>query len=113
MKLTFLPFLRTNRQVYGGRPLTGNLSNVILSLRRILRYQPTTWDPSLCLLRVTPPLRCLDDGLVAIFLFQQLLVVLVVFEVFEARRRAVDHANTGHAFEQSAAKGYGLAIFQE
>src|SRR5437899_2293122 len=89
MKLTFLPFLRTNRQVYGGRPLTGNLSNVILSLRRILRYQPTTWDPSLCLLRVTPPLRCLDDGLVAIFLFQQLLVVLVAWKDAAARKLSV------------------------
>src|SRR5216683_5156670 len=96
MKLT-LPTLPqdTNRQVYGGRALSGNLGSDCEPLPKTL-------------------LLWFDDGLfVGLVLFQQLLVVLVVLEVFEARRRPIDDAHRRQAFEERPAQGDGLTILEQ
>src|ERR1700687_2369235 len=54
-----------------------------------------------------------DDGFFSLVLFQQLLVVLVVLEVFETSRRPLDHAYRGQAFEQRAAQRDWLPPLQE
>src|SRR5260370_39459453 len=90
MKLT-LPTLPqdTNRQVYGGRALSGNLGSDCEPLPKTL-------------------LLWFDDGLfVGLVFFQQLVVVLVVLEVFEARRRPIDDAHRRQAFEEWPAQGDG------
>src|SRR6266849_155736 len=86
MKLT-LPTLPqdTNRQVYGGRALSVNLGSDCEPLPKTL-------------------LLWFDDCL---------LVVLVVLEVFEARRRPIDDAHRRQAFEEWPAQGDGLTILEQ
>src|SRR5216683_2272764 len=96
MKLT-LPTLPqdTNRQVYGGRALSGNLGSDCEPLPKTL-------------------LLWFDDGLFfGLVFFQQLVVVLVVLEVFEARRRPIDGAHRRQAFEEWPAQGDGLTILEQ
>ena len=53
-----------------------------------------------------------DDGSLGVVLFQQLLVVLVVLEVFEACRRAIDDTDCRQSFEEWPAQCNGLTILE-
>src|SRR5438876_3556238 len=101
-----------NRQVYGCGVLSGNYGQfrVPSSGFRVGRHAATR-NPELG--TRNPELNLGVHVGLFVVLEQILVVVVVIFEVFQPRRRAIDHADTRQTFAQRTAEGDRLAVFEQ